>query len=235
MVREIPMPCGKVVLVDDEDYPVLSRFSWYLNGKRRKYAVARYGRKGSVFLHSVVMGGKMADHIDNDPLNCQKSNLRHCRTQQNNCNVPKYHWKCGPVTSRYKGVCRTKGGKWAAKITHNRTAHDLGLYLCEVEAAAAYNAKAVELFGDFAWLNDVTHDGCGCGHAGNVRKPQSSRFRGVRWDKRSGNWRVVVCHAGQRFELGRFDDEITAAHAYNVKAREIWDDVAPQNDLPSAH
>ena len=177
----------------------------------------------------------MADHIDNDPLNCQKSNLRHCRTQQNNWNVPKYLWKCGPVTSQYKGVCRTKGGKWAAKITHNRTPYDLGLYLCEVEAAVAYDAKAIELFGDFAWLNDVSHDGCECGGAGNLRKPPSSMFRGVRWDKRSENWRAEVRHGSHRYDLGRFGAEIDAARAYNAKAQEVWGAHAPQNEIPSTH
>jgi hypothetical protein len=231
MVREIMLPCGNVALVDDEDYPVVSRFAWYLNGKRRKYVVARNGRNGSVFLHSLVMGGRLTDHIDNDPLNCQKWNLRRCTSQQNSWNVPKYTRRGGrTMTSQYKGVCLDKQtGKWIAGIGFNRRKYDLGRHDCEHEAALAYNAKAVELFGEFAWLNPVSPGSCEC--APTPRKPTSSRFRGVFWDERCSVWRAVVTAKRKKHPAGRFKDECEAARAYNLKARELHGDRAYQNDL----
>jgi len=45
--------------------------------------------------------------------------------------------------------------KWRAQIWHNGRHHYLGLFASEDAAARAYNAKARELFGEFAYLNEV--------------------------------------------------------------------------------
>lgn len=49
----------------------------------------------------------------------------------------------------------------------------------------------------------------------------SSRYRGVYWEKRTQKWRAMLSHKGQRYTVGRFHDEITAAKAYDAKALEI--------------
>lgn len=41
----------------------------------------------------------------------------------------------------------------------------------------------------------------------------TSRFRGVAWDKRRGNWTAQACLDGRKYYLGAFDDEIAAARA----------------------
>ena len=48
--------------------------------------------------------------------------------------------------------------------------------------------------------------------------PHSSRFKGVRWDKRVGMWRARIGHDGKKIELGYFEDEVAAARAYNKRA-----------------
>jgi hypothetical protein len=61
------------------------------------------------------------------------------------------------VTSKYKGVYFQKeSGKWRAGISYRNKTIYIGLYLTEDEAALAYNAKAIELFGEFAVLNKVS-------------------------------------------------------------------------------
>lgn len=48
-----------------------------------------------------------------------------------------------------------KAGKWQSSICFNRKLLYLGIYENETDATMAYNAKAVELFGEFAKLNDI--------------------------------------------------------------------------------
>ena len=57
------------------------------------------------------------------------------------------------TTSKYKGVW--KESKWRTGIRHNYKTIHLGSFETEAEAARAYNAKATELFGEFANLNIV--------------------------------------------------------------------------------
>ena len=49
----------------------------------------------------------------------------------------------------------------------------------------------------------------------------SSRFRGVGWNKAVSKWRVDVYHDGKKKYVGTFADEVEAARAYDVKAREL--------------
>ena len=60
-------------------------------------------------------------------------------------------------TSEYKGVYWDKSGKrkkrWAVEIKKEGKKYCLGRYKNEIAAAKAYDQKARELFGDFAYLN----------------------------------------------------------------------------------
>lgn len=56
------------------------------------------------------------------------------------------------TSSRYKGVTR-KLNRWQSVITRYGKAHYLGWFPCEEDAALAYDKKARELFGKFAFCN----------------------------------------------------------------------------------
>ena len=49
-------------------------------------------------------------------------------------------------------------GKWQASICHNHKRIHIGLFEDIKDAAAAYNRKALELFGEFAFLNEIKHE-----------------------------------------------------------------------------
>jgi HNH endonuclease/AP2 domain len=93
------------------------------------------------------------DHIDGDGSNNAPSNLRSTTSAQNSHNQRKVSKK---TTSKYKGVyCRkdTKARPWRAKIDIGGKQIQIGHFATEDEAAKAYDAKAIELFGEFACLN----------------------------------------------------------------------------------
>lgn len=85
--------------------------------------------------------------------NYEPSNCRWVTPQENSFNTR------GAVksSSKYKGVSWMKGrNKWRSEIMHNGTPYYLGLFADEVQAAIAYNAEAKKLFGEFAFLNDIS-------------------------------------------------------------------------------
>jgi hypothetical protein len=60
-----------------------------------------------------------------------------------------------PKHKKYRGVYKLPNGKFLAKIFLNKKQYHLGVFVDEAEAARAYNAKAKELYGPLAVLNNV--------------------------------------------------------------------------------
>ena len=92
------------------------------------------------------------DHIDRNRINNQISNLRFVSISQSSMNRSKRL----NTSSRFKGVYYDKhNNKWRASIRLNKKFIHIGRYEDEDEAANAYNNKAIELFGEYACLNQV--------------------------------------------------------------------------------
>jgi len=91
------------------------------------------------------------DRIDGDK-GYYKENCRWITHQQNLHNTrPK-----DGGSSKYKGVSKGKGcRKYEANIYKDGKLYKLGTFTCEKEAALAYNKKALELNGEFAYMNKV--------------------------------------------------------------------------------
>lgn len=152
----------RYVLVDDEDLDYLSQFSWRLVGsKQYVQRVVRKpqknGRNSKTYLmHREIMNvpqGMTVDHIDGDPLNNTKENLRIC-TKQENIRYRKPNKKLG--TSRYKGVSwNKKHKKWRSHIHVNNEQIYLGAFVSEKEAALSYNMAAIKHHKRFALLNSI--------------------------------------------------------------------------------
>lgn len=164
-MKEIQLSCARtckntgkyVALVDDEDYEYLNQFSWcVLKGYNTFYAGKRIilenGKSTTKRMHHFIIDCEKIDHIDHDGLNCQRNNLRPCTKQQNCMNTrPNTN-----TSSIYKGVHYLKSRKnWQASIGFNLKKIWLGRFKTEIEAALAYNQRAVELFGEFACLNTI--------------------------------------------------------------------------------
>ena len=93
----------------------------------------------------------LIDHIDRDKLNNCITNLRFVTRSQNCMNRPKQ----SNSTSNYKGIYRRKDNKWRAVIHKDSIAIHLGCYDTEEKAAHAYNRRASEIFGEYAFLNEL--------------------------------------------------------------------------------
>lgn len=157
--REIPMASGFVALVSDEDYEALSRITWHvtsngyvanrnngLNGKK----TIRMHRK-VMELHGIeIPNGFEVDHINRNRLDNRFENLRLCDRSLNFANR-------SYKSKGFRGVKYHTGGikHYEAGVTYKGKYHSVGFFNTPEEAAAAYNRKATELFGEFATLNHV--------------------------------------------------------------------------------
>lgn len=154
MTMEIPLTQGKVALVDDEDYPEVSRYRWYANRYgRRWYAVrniGRYPHQQAVLLHRFLASppeGMQVDHKNGDGLDCRRENIRVCTPAENLRNKGLKRTN----TSGFKGVQKC-GKRWKATIRAGRD-FNLGHFDDIIDAARAYDAAARVHHGEFAWLN----------------------------------------------------------------------------------
>jgi hypothetical protein len=156
---ELRLTRGKVATVDETDAD-LARLKWCAKkGRRTFYAHRRLG-KTTQLLHRVVarrMGicGQV-DHQDRNGLNCRRGNLRPASARENSSNRDKQ----SNNTSGFIGVTwHRRSQQWRAQISHDNRMEHIGYFPGteggRMEAARAYNARAVELRGDRAVLNTV--------------------------------------------------------------------------------
>jgi hypothetical protein len=149
-VRYIALTKGKYAIVDAADYEWLNQYRWHATCARGRYYAATVIDGKSVSMHRMIMNpplGMVTDHIDANGLNNRRVNLRNCTPEQNRQNT-----RSRRKSSQYIGVCR-RGKKWGVRIRHKRIDYFLGPFDTELEAAQARDQKALELFGEFAWLN----------------------------------------------------------------------------------
>ena len=60
------------------------------------------------------------------------------------------------TTSKYKGVTwHKKTNKWQSQIVINGKVKHLGIFTNEIDAAKTYNKAAIELYGEYANLNEI--------------------------------------------------------------------------------
>lgn len=63
----------------------------------------------------------------------------------------------------------------------------------------------------------------------STTRKTSSKYKGVCWDKSKNKWVATMTHDKKSIYLGRFNNEIDAAKAYDAKAKEICGDKAILN------
>lgn len=95
----------------------------------------------------------MIDHINRVENDNRWVNLRECNRSQNYANKEKQINN----SSGYKGVCWGKDRKrWISSISINKKRIHVGAFKDKKAAARAYNQKSIELYGEFAYINDLS-------------------------------------------------------------------------------
>lgn len=150
MTMEVPLTRGMVALVDDSDYErVMESGPWHAYpGPRTHYARHSITPGRQVTLHSFLTGWSLVDHINGDGLDDRRVNLRAATHAQNNANVRLRR----DNHSGFKGVADSRSGRWRAYIGSSPVLH-IGTFDTPEEAARAYDAAAIQHFGEFARLN----------------------------------------------------------------------------------
>jgi len=152
-------------LVDDEDFDFINQWKWRaMNGKGLTFYAVRTVwplkgesfKKYNILMHRQILGltkrDEQADHIDNNGLNNQRSNLRIATSSQNQSNRKAQQ----NGTSGYKGVswC-ARDKRWVAQICLLGKRKHIGNFKNKLDAAIAYNIEANRLHKEFAYINKV--------------------------------------------------------------------------------
>lgn len=135
---------NKMFLFDKEDFELIVRHSWCSS---RGYLETRANQK-IIRMHRLITGaseGEDVDHINHNPMDNRKENLRRCSHKENcsNTSISKNN------TSGQTGVIFNEG-KWDARIKHNYYNLYIGRFDTFEEAVEARIAKEIELFGEFS-------------------------------------------------------------------------------------
>ncbi|MFA6281244.1 MAG: AP2 domain-containing protein [Candidatus Omnitrophota bacterium] len=165
-MKTIQLTRGKVALVDDADYEELNKYKWQAKKNKLTFYATRtviigdikssrnpLRKRTSVLMHREIVNaakGWDVDHANHNGLDNRRTNLRLCSRSENQGNRIN---SCNS-TSKYKGVSWDKvKRKWRARIACGKKNTSIGRFNSEIEAAKAYDKKAKELFGEFAYLN----------------------------------------------------------------------------------
>ena len=154
---KIELTQNQVTLVNNVDYKYLNQFKWYAGWDGKCFRAMRSlprvnSKQKTIRMHTVIaqrMGidSKRIDHIDHNPLNNQRSNLRAATVSQNGHN----HGPNKNSTTGVKGVSFDKSsGRYRAHIKVKGEYLSLGRFNTIPEAEIVVIAKREELVSEFA-------------------------------------------------------------------------------------
>lgn len=151
----IPMTRGKIAMCDADMYDAVIGHQWRPDGfgypcmqiERRTYLLHR------MVIERVESDFQQVDHINHNILDNRRSNLRAATARQNIANIALTKLNKSGV----KGVFWNKTqNKWVAVIKDHGKVKRIGSFFCLRKAAQAYDKAAQEMYGEFAWLNEVS-------------------------------------------------------------------------------
>lgn len=148
---------GTAALVDDDDFGFLNQWQWRVNSEG--YVIRSINLNGKEYvrrLHRIIADapdGVMVDHINGNPLDNRRKNLRTVTPRQNCLNRSATRNKAHPYKGVYKNKC---AATYTARINAGGKSRYLGSFSDPVDAARAYDEAAREFHGEYARLNFPT-------------------------------------------------------------------------------
>lgn len=151
-IAYVALTRGKIATIDADMVPVVEPYSWSCRPRGYAFrAVRSKGQSRTIYLHRVILGVEgtvtVVDHIDGNPLNNRRANLRLASIAQNQHNR---RMDCDNKTGLKGASFNARIGKYSAQIRHEGKKVHLGYFLTAQEANAAYAAAARRFYGNFA-------------------------------------------------------------------------------------
>lgn len=172
---ELDLGSGRIALIDDADWTAercnyrkdgtIDRvracdLSWYAkthDGRSYVWSCYRVSSRGndhrySMNLHRLITecpADKVVDHIDGNPLDNRRINLRICEQKHNIRNQVRRKRR---ATCPYKGVTLERG-RYRARCRVNGVQQSVAHCETALEAALAYDAASIREYGEFARPN----------------------------------------------------------------------------------
>lgn len=135
-VAILPLADGGHAVIDAADAQLASGCAWHRT--KRGYVAGRVLGIGRVYLHRYLLtaeAGELVDHIDGDPCNNRRANLRKVTASQNQQNL---HVDRGGSAPGVRGVSWHRARRrWVARVKANGRTHCLGYFTSLVEAGRA--------------------------------------------------------------------------------------------------
>lgn len=150
----IELTKDKITVIDFKDYATIKDYKWHSNFQTNKFYARTNVRKSGggykgLLLHRFIMQcptNMDIDHIDGNPLNNCRDNLRVCTRAENARN----RGKTKANTSGYKGISFMKDrGSWSSKIRVDYKDYHLGFFPTKEEAYGAYCNALNKFHGEF--------------------------------------------------------------------------------------
>jgi hypothetical protein len=145
---------GHEILVDDEDYAELSKYTWSVNNYGYAYRTVKLadGRRTSELMHRRILGlergdQREGDHEKGNRLDNRRSKLRICSHQQNSQNTGKKSHGAGPLKGAHWDAKRST---WTSTIRYQGKNRYLGTFETPELAHEFYCLAADMIHGEFS-------------------------------------------------------------------------------------
>lgn len=142
----------ETALIDKEDTEKCKKHHWNITDGYLAYSYIANKKESSLRIHRYLINvpeDKIVDHINGDPLDNRKCNLRICTKLENAWNrTTNKDSKTG-----YKGITLTKWNTYEVSIAYKGNKIYLGAYKIKKDAIEARRKAELKYFGEYSYLN----------------------------------------------------------------------------------
>lgn len=197
--------------IDEQDLEILSEINarwntFTTNRSAGKYYVQSRINSRTIYLHRILLGVEdrrvQIDHIDGNPLNNCRSNLRIVTDSENKQNR---HKADNRNKSGYRGVFwNNQRQKWNAKVQINKTQHHVGFF-DDVHEAGRAAAEARRQLMSHSNESSIETEIVSWKKPVGRETSSKSGVHGVCWSKQAQKWMALTTKNRRNVFHGYFD------------------------------